>query len=39
MTDEEIREWATDWINAISEDEMLDDEEDSLFVAQEGDLP
>ncbi|RYP68175.1 hypothetical protein DL771_006825 [Monosporascus sp. 5C6A] len=39
MTDEEIREWATNWINAVSEDEMLDDEEDSLFVAEEGDLP
>ncbi|RYO84488.1 hypothetical protein DL764_009320 [Monosporascus ibericus] len=39
MTDEEIGEWATDWINAISENEMLDDEEDSLFLAEEGDLP
>ncbi|RYP07091.1 hypothetical protein DL764_002723 [Monosporascus ibericus] len=39
MTDEEIREWATNWINAISEDEMLDDEEGSLFVAEEGNLP
>ncbi|RYP51798.1 hypothetical protein DL768_002945 [Monosporascus sp. mg162] len=39
MTDEEIKEWATNWLNAESEDEMLDDEEDSLFVAEEGDVP
>ncbi|RYP36146.1 hypothetical protein DL768_010951 [Monosporascus sp. mg162] len=39
MTDKEIKKWATNWINAVSEDEMLNDEEDLLFVAEEGNLP
>ena len=39
MINKKIKKWATNWINAVSKNEMLNDEKNSLFVAEEGDVP